>query len=168
MHIPAECVCERLRNDARTRNLFAKFVLSALARARAIVVTKDQSGDEKLFRVRFRQRNRSLPKYVTPTSSRPNISLTEPDFVIEGVLISGAFDLQQRSNNSRIAPYSHFLRAFLLLLVLVDRPFFSRFLDQVGFRQRSTAVCYQNKVIGQNPIHYCDVIGLNCRLVHSI
>ena len=101
----------------------------------------------KLFRVRFRQRNRSLPKYVTPTSSRPNISLTEPDFVIEGVLVSRAFDPQQRSNNSRIAPYSHLLGAFLLLLVIVDRAFSSRFLDQVGFRQRSTAVCYQNKVI---------------------
>src|SRR4029434_2966851 len=116
----------------------------------------------KLFRVRFRQRNRSSPKYVTPTSSRPNISRTEPDFVIEGVLVSRAFNPQERSNNSRVAPYSRLLRAFLLLLVLVDRPFFSRFLDQVGFRQRSTAVCYENKVIGQNPIHYCDVIGLNC------
>src|SRR6266516_8174577 len=106
----------------------------------------------KLFRVRFRQRNRSLPKYVTPTSRRPNISLTEPDFVSEGVLVSRAFDPQQRSNNSRIAPYSHLLRAFLHLLMLVDRPFFSRFLDQFGFRQISTAVFYQNKVIGQNPI----------------
>src|SRR5437016_4741226 len=156
------------QRNARTRNLFAKFVSGALPRTRDSCDEKTNQVIEKLFRVRFRQRNRSLPKYVTPTSSRPNISLTEPDFVIEGVLVSRAFDPQQRSNNSRIAPYSHLLRAFLLLLVLVDRPFFSRFLDQVGFRQRSTAVCYQNKVIGQNPIHYCDVIGLNCLLVHSI
>jgi predicted restriction endonuclease len=35
------------QRNARTRNLFAKFVSSALARARAIVVTKDQSGDRK-------------------------------------------------------------------------------------------------------------------------
>src|SRR5438270_12015074 len=111
---------------------------------------------EKLFRVRFRQRNRSLPKYVTPTSRRPNISVTEPDFVIEVVLVSRAFDPQQGSNNSRIAPYSHLLRAFLRFLVPIDRPLFSRFLTQVGLRQRSTEACYQNKVICQNPIHYCD------------
>ena len=49
---------------------------------------------EKLFRVRFRPRNRSLSKYVLPTSSRPNISLSDPDFVIEGVLVFRAFDFQ--------------------------------------------------------------------------
>src|SRR5215813_3278952 len=106
---------------------------------------------EKLSRVRFQPRNRRLPKYVLPTSSRPNISLRDPELVIEGVLVSRAFDLQQRSHNSRVAPYSHLLCAFLLLLLLVDNPFFSRFLNQVGFRQSGTAVCYQNKVIGQNP-----------------
>src|SRR5215472_3214866 len=105
---------------------------------------------EKLFCFRFR----SLPKYITPTSRRPNISLTQPHFVIEGVLVSRAFDSQQRSNNSRVAPYSHFLRAFLHVLMLVDCPLCSSFFDQVTFRQRSTAVCYQNKVISQNLIHY--------------
>jgi hypothetical protein len=89
----------------------------------------------------------SLPKYITPTSRRPNVSLTQPHFIIERVLVSCAFGSQQRGNNSRVAPYSNFLGAFLHLLVLVDRPLFSSFFDQVSFRQRSTAVCYQNKVI---------------------
>src|SRR5437762_14254738 len=95
-------------------------------------------------------RVRSFPEYITPTSRRPNVSLTQPHFVIERVLVSRAFDSQQRSNNSGVAPYSHFLRAFLHLLTLIDRPLFLSFLDQVSFRQSSTAVCYQNKVIGQD------------------
>src|SRR5436190_24396358 len=107
-------------------------------RVRAIVVTKDQSDDRKLFRVRFRRRNRSLPKYATPTSGRPNVSLTEPDF--EWGFVFRAFDPQQLSDNSRIVPYSHLLRAFLYLLIVINRPFLSRLVDQVDFRQRSTAI----------------------------
>ena len=51
---------------------------SGLAHADAIVLWRNTNQViEKLFRGRLRRRNRSLPKYVTPTSRRPNVSLTE-------------------------------------------------------------------------------------------
>ena len=51
---------------------------SGLAHADAIVLWQNTNQViEKLFRGRLRRRNRSLPKYVTPTSRRPNVSLTE-------------------------------------------------------------------------------------------
>jgi len=48
----------------------------------------------KLFCVCFRQRGGGLTEYVTPTRRRPDISIAKPNFVIEWLLISCAFDSQ--------------------------------------------------------------------------
>ena len=47
MHIPANAFANDYATKRKNAQSIAKFVSSDLARARAIVVTKDQSGDRK-------------------------------------------------------------------------------------------------------------------------
>jgi hypothetical protein len=109
---------------------------------------------------------RGLSKHVPPSRRRAHIHIAEPQLVVEALPFLCALCPQERCNNCCVVPHTN--GTIGVFLVLIRALATGRFLQEISLRLLPPVASCEDKIIGEDPFHGCNVIFLHRFLILGV